>query len=129
MKKILSGIILTMCIMYIYSCKKDGTVTPITDPADSFVGTWNAVDTSYYFGVKTDFYNYNFTVYKTDSNKVTLIGFPHGEDSSHGTVTSSTIEIAEDSTVIQVINSDTWTYRQELSLFEDYYILGKATKF
>ncbi len=127
MKKILSVILITICIISIYSCKKD-TINVVTDPADSFVGTWNAVDTSYYFGVKTDYYNYNFTVYKTAANKVTLLGFPHGEDSSHGTVTSSTIEIAEDSTVIHVVDSSTWTYRQELSLFEDYYILGKATK-
>ncbi|MDB5227932.1 MAG: hypothetical protein JWN78_2125 [Bacteroidota bacterium] len=134
MQKIITVIIITICAISIYSCKKTSTTTttPVVtiDPADSFIGTWNAIDTSYYFTVPTDFRNFNFSVIKTDSNKVSLIGFPNSGDTTHGTVTINSMTTDDSTLVIQGANPRVITYRFAPGTFPilDYYFLGKARK-
>lgn len=134
MKKIFFGVIVTVLTVTMFSCTKTSTTTttPVVTikPADSFVGTWNAIDTSYYFTVPTDFRNFNFSVIKTDSNKVSLIGFPHSGDTTHGTVTINSLTTDDSTLVIQGANPRVITYRYAPGTFPipDYYFLGKARK-
>jgi hypothetical protein len=111
--------------------KNESTITtPTPDPADSFVGTWNTIDSSYYYTVYTDARNFNFNIIKTAANKVSIIGFPNSSDTTLGTVTTSSMVTDDSTLVIQVVNPRVMTYKLTPGPFPplDYFLIGKATK-